>query len=76
MIGFDDLCEKVCTGTNGLSAVHIINRLNINFHSVETNENLTLFVPIDDGMAEIKISKKENRVLYLEANQIKDREDC
>ena len=49
--------------------------MNINFHTVETNQTLTVFVPVINGMSEIKISKKDNRVLYLEATHILNRED-
>lgn len=75
MISFDALSEKIFTGMNGLSAIHIINNMNINFHTVETNQTLTVFVPVVNGMSEIKISKKDNRVLYLEATHILNRED-
>lgn len=75
MISFDALSEKICTGMNGLSAIHIVNNMNINFHTVETNQTLTVFVPVINGMSEIRISKKDNRVLYLEATHILNRED-
>ena len=75
MISFDALSEKICTGMNGLSAINIVNNMNINFHTVETNQTLTVFVPVINGMSEIKISKKDNRVLYLEATHILNRED-
>ena len=75
MISFDALSEKICPGMNGLSAIHIVNNMNINFHTVETNQTLTVFVPVINGMSEIKISKKDNRVLYLEATHILNRED-
>ena len=75
MISFDALSEKICTGMNGLSAIYIVNNMNINFHTVETNQTLTVFVPVINGMSEIKISKKDNRVLYLEATHILNRED-
>ena len=75
MISFDALSEKICTGMNGLSAIHIINNMNINFHTVETNQTLTIFIPVVNGMSEIKISKKDNRVLYLEATLILNSED-
>ena len=75
MISFDALSEKICTGMNDLSAIHIVNNMNINFHTVETNQTLTVFVPVVNGMSEIKISKKDNRVLYLEATHILNRED-
>ncbi len=75
MISFDALSEKICTGMNGLSAIHIINNMNINFHTVETNQTLTIFIPVVNGMSEIKISKKDNRVLYMEATHILNSED-
>ena len=75
MISFDALSKKICTGMNGLSAIHIVNNMNINFHTVETNQTLTVFVPVINDMSEIKISKKDNRVLYLEATHILNRED-
>ena len=75
MISFDEISEKICTGMNGLSAIHILNNMNINFHTVETNQTLTVFVPVVNGMSEIKISKKDNRVLYLEATHILNQDD-
>ena len=75
MISFDALSEKICTGMNGLSAINIVNNMNINFHTVETNQTLTVFVPVINGMSEIKISKKDNTVLYLKATHVLNQED-